>query len=249
MAARNVSSITGGRDLESVRNDYLNWVADATIRLQNVFDDPATWQDLHSEYFWRIRDVTTESPRWAELITTETIRQATRIEALQASVDRFHQWLDRSPGRITLLDTHVLLHFQPPEQINWVDVTGVPEVRLVLPVRVVEELDEKKYTARDELAQRARGVLSMLRAALAASDGRPVQLRDGVTIEVLVGDEPRRRTVDADQEILNVALGLTTVGADVVLVTDDAAMDIRAHALGLGVCAMPAKYLRQRSAI
>lgn len=247
MAARNVSSVSAGRDLESVRNDYLNWVSDATIRLQNIFEDSITWHELHSEAFWRIRDLTTESPRWAEVITTETIRQATRIEALQVSVDHLHQWLTCSPGRITLLDTHVLLHFQPAEQINWVDVVGVSEVRLVLPLRVVEELDEKKYTARDELAQRARGVLSMLRTSLASSAGLPVSLREDVTIEVLVGDEPRRRTVDADQEILDVASGLGAARADTVLVTDDAAMDIRARALGLRVCAMPTKYLRQRS--
>jgi len=75
-----------------------------------------------------------------------------------------------------------------------------------------------------------------------------VPVRDDVTIEVLVEDEPRRRTVDADQEILDANSGLTAVDADVVLVTDDAARDMRGDALGLSVCGMPAQYLRQRSA-
>ena len=52
------------------------------------------------------------------------------------------------------------------------------------------------------LADRARRLLSQLRAQLAPTAGGPVHIRERVTIEVPVEDGPRRRTIDADFEIL-----------------------------------------------
>jgi predicted ribonuclease YlaK len=112
---------------------------------------------------------------------------------------------------------------------------------------VVEELDEKKYGQRDDLAGRARGLLGGLRTLLAPTAGAPVRIRDGVTVEVPVDDTPRRRLRDADQEILNVCLDLKAVGRRVVLVTDDAGITLRAAACKIEVVAMPEKYLRVAS--
>lgn len=123
-------------------------------------------------------------------------------------------------------------------------MVGSKQVRLVLPLRVVEELDEKKYTARSGLADRARRLLSQLRTKIADSDDSQVPLGDGAVLEVYVPGEPRQRTADADQEVLNTCLQLQAAGADLYLVTDDAGLHIRAHAQDLAVCPMPANYLR-----
>jgi predicted ribonuclease YlaK len=145
-----------------------------------------------------------------------------------------------------VLDTNVLLHFQPPDQVDWPAVVGTPEGRLVLPLRVVEELDEKKYTARDNLADRARRLLSQLQTQLATSAGGPTPLRENVTIEVPVDDGPRRRTLDADQEILDTCRELQSGGQGVTLVTDDTGMNLRGTAQGTRVVAMPETYLRRK---
>jgi predicted ribonuclease YlaK len=120
----------------------------------------------------------------------------------------------------------------------------VDEVRLVLPLRVVEELDERKYAGRGDLADRARRLLSALWALLEPTKGAPAALVAGVTIELPVDDGPRRRTLDADEEVLAECSTLAAVGAPVTLVTGDCGMSLRAAGRGLPVARMPEKYLR-----
>ena len=69
--------------------------------------------------------------------------------------------------------------------------------------------------------------------------GGPVALRDGVTIEIPVDDEPRSVTLDADHEILDVCRELRSGGQRVVIVTDDTGMTCRAWAQSTEVMSMP----------
>lgn len=152
--------------------------------------------------------------------------------------------LSLAPGHIAVLDTHVLLHYQPPEQIPWPKVVGHPHVRLVVPLRVVEELDEKKYARRDDIADRARRLLPRLEAVLGPA-GAPGELRESVTIEVPVDSGPRRRPANADEEILDTCRELRQLtGREVSLVTGDTSMRLRGEARGLRVVKMPAEYER-----
>ena len=56
----------------------------------------------------------------------------------------------------------MLLHYVPPDQVKWSKVVKSSPLRLTIPLRVIEQLDEKKYTARDDLAGRARDYASRL---------------------------------------------------------------------------------------
>src|ERR1700728_2557710 len=240
---------SSGQFVPTHQNSFLAWVGTAESQLRNIFIDPSAWEHLYGDRHWQIYALTQGSPRAIELVNNEASFQAAWLEEL---ADRLKQLSDRlaaAPGHLTVLDTNVLLHFQPPDQVDWPTVVGVAEVRLVLPLRVVEELDEKKYTARDNLADRARRLLGQLRSQLASSSGGPTQLRDNVTIEVPVDDGPRRRTLDADQEILDTCRELQSGGQGVslvTLVTDDTGMTLRATAQGLRVIAMPETYLRRK---
>lgn len=246
MGAQNIRAGSAGRRFKEFRNDYLLWVQTATATLRNTFDDPSVWSGLHSEYFWRIRDLTAEQPRAFELIAEEAERQGDRIEVLRARVLAFAEFAASHAGCLAVLDTHVLLHFLPVDQVDWRAVVGQPSVHLILPLRVVEEVDEKKYTGSDVVRPRARSVVQMLRKVLAPGHGGPVEIREDISLEVLLDDEPRRRPADADQEILDSARELAGAGLGVRLVTDDAGMELRAGALGLQVVRMPDKYLRRR---
>jgi rRNA maturation endonuclease Nob1 len=243
---RNVVGSSAGQAVSIHQNSYLAWVGTAEAQLRNIFVDSAAWNHLYDERHWQIYGLTQTSPRAIELINTAATVQAAWLDELADSVKRLAARLAAAPGQLTVLDTHVLLHFQPPDQVDWPSVIGAQEVRLVLPLRVVEELDEKKYTARDDLADRARRLLSRLRTQLAPAAGGPTRMRDGVTIEVPVDDGPQRRTLHADQEILDTCRELQSDGQAVVLVTDDAGMDLRAASVGIRVVAMPEQYLRRR---
>jgi predicted ribonuclease YlaK len=70
-------------------------------------------------------------------------------------------------------------------------------VRLVIPLRVAEELDEKKYARRNSLASVARSILPWLEQVV-GTKGDPGLVREGVTAEVLIEPAPRRRLRDAD---------------------------------------------------
>lgn len=246
MHARNVASGGAGLPLADHVNRYLEWVRMAEGQLRNHFEDPLTWQELHSPYYWRIRDLRDDSPRPAELLGDEARRQAERLERLGDSLSKVKKWVERAPGVLAVLDTHVLLHFVPPEQVNWSEVLTADPVRLVIPLRVVEELDEKKYNAREDLADRARRLLSRLRAHATEADQSPIELRRGVVLDFYLDVEPRRRTLDADQEVLETCARLMSAGADVRLVTDDAGLELRARGIDIQVQAMPSKYLRKR---
>lgn len=176
---RNVAGGSAGQIRQIHQNSFLSWVGTAESQLRNIFIDPTTWEHLYGERYWRIRDLADDSPRWMELINHEAEIQATWLDELADRLKSLSDRLAAAPGQLTVLDTHVLLHFQPPDQVDWPTVVGSPAVRLVLPLRVIEELDEKKYTARAKLADRARRLLSQLRTELAPNSGGPTELREG----------------------------------------------------------------------
>jgi predicted ribonuclease YlaK len=145
-----------------------------------------------------------------------------------------------------VVDTNVLREHQAPDQINWSDVVSTAPVRLVVPLRVLDELDEKKDTARDDKADWARRLLSRLWRTVGPVGGAPVPLTDGVTVEVLIGHGQSRRMVDADQEVIDTCDTIRRVGGSVVLVTGDYGVAIRASALNIPVAMMCEKYLRRQ---
>ena len=153
---RNLVGSSAGQAVSIHQNSFLGWIGSTEAQLRNVFIDPSTWEHLYSERYWRIRDLMQESPRAIELINNEANHQAEWLDELADRMKKLADRLEAAPGQLTVLDTHVLLHFEPPNQIPWPEIVGSPQVRLVLPLRVIEELDEKKYTARDNLADRAR---------------------------------------------------------------------------------------------
>jgi hypothetical protein len=223
--------------------DYVAWVESTEKQLRNVFSDVGVVHQLRSTTYWAIRQ---SAPRCLDLISTEVTEQVSWLEALIDRLRVIAVRLEAAPGRATVLDTNVLLHYQPPWDVEWPTVTGEEEVRLVLPLRVVEELDEKKYMSRGDLADRARRLLSQLWQRLGESAGGPVRLRGKTTIEVPVEDGRRERSLDADEEILDSCEQLRNVGRAPILVTADTSMSLRAKARRLDVTPMPERYRRGR---
>ena len=244
LRAGNVGS---GLTLNHIKLFYLTWVEDAEGQLRNVFDNPEVWHGLYSGVHWRIRTMADEEPRPNRLIELEVGRQVDRLNDLQAGIDRIRRWIDRSPGRCVVLDTNVLLHYVPPNQIDWSAFLDPGDgVRLVIPIRVVEELDEKKYSRDSRISRRARSVLSEFGEALMSEE--PTSIRDGVWLEVGLHGEPRERPLDADWEILSSCRHLLPYAEDLLLVTGDTAMRIRSQNLGIETRVLPGEYLRSKDA-
>jgi rRNA-processing protein FCF1 len=244
---RNLRSFgVGPGMLPDLLNRFLEWVEGTEVQLRYMTLDHDVVTMLHSARHWEIRRLGSEAARPVPLIQLEVELQVEALELLANDLEQRVRRLSATPGRIAVLDTNVLLHYEPPENVDWAEVLGEPPIRLVIPLRVVEELDEKKYARRADLADRARRLLPRLEKALGAG-GTAGQLRPGATIEVPLDPAPRTKPIDADQEVLDTCQELRQfTGEEVVLVTGDTAMRIRAEARRIPTIRMPLRYERSR---
>jgi hypothetical protein len=234
------------------RDNYLTWVEETEIKLSELTDDHAVVEELHTARYWEIRRLVPSDARPVPLIDGE--RRAQR-DGLHGMCEKLEMHVGRArsaPRHITVLDTNSLLHYQLPDSINWPEVVGHEKVRLVIPLRVVEELDAKGYTESGKLRDRARALIPKLDARIGPM-GSPTALNPPTTtIEVPVEfslGAPRVKPGDADEEILFTCRELWQLSGQeggVTLITGDIAMRVRAEALGgIRPVTLPDKYRRE----
>jgi hypothetical protein len=233
----------GGVPVDVTRDGYLGWVAQAERQLRNLLVDPdAAVMLRHTPRYALVRQLETWSPRPAELIDSEIEAQAARLRELSAQLRSLKALADR-PGTMVMPDTHVWLHYQRFDQIDWREIVGVERVRLVLPMRILEELDQKTYGRRADLRRRAEKVLAALDLVLDRAAEGPAAVGPGVTLEVLPDSLAGGGQLSQDAEILGAGRSLQQAAArPVTVVTGDRSMRVRAKGYGLAVCAMPERF-------
>jgi rRNA-processing protein FCF1 len=234
--------------MQRLQSRYIEWVEAVQAQLQNLTDDPAVLGMLHTAAYWEIRQLIPTSPRPVPLIQWETERQIRNLDQLRDDLARRRDRAEAAAsGHITVVDTNVLLHYQLPDQIDWSAVVAHAEVRLVIPLRVIEELDAIKFSGQRAARDKARSLLPKLRALVGAK-GYPKSLREGATIEIFVepGPRPRVPAADADTEIIETAHDLARLTRrQVTIVTGDTGMSLRAETEGITVIMMPDRYRRE----
>jgi hypothetical protein len=246
---RNVTSVAGGPNASiAVRDEYLKWVEQAEACLASLTHDREQIDELHTSHYWWIRRLECNDagglndPRPFQLFRSETAHQASRLERLADDLEERSRQLSIPDATIAVLDTNVLLHYQPVTQIPWADLLGSTRICLVVPLRVIEEIDLKKYAKNAGLAKRARKLLPDLERLLTDVDD---QVSEGVTIWVPVDTGPRERPDDADDEVLTVCRDLQQFSRrTVTLVTGDTGMRLRGEAHGLRTFKLSQSYLR-----
>jgi hypothetical protein len=233
------------------RDEYLMWVEATELKLAELTHDRRVVEQLHTARHWEIRRLVPTDARPIPLIDGERRTQRDALQGMRENLEMHVGRARSAPGHITVLDTNTLLHYQLPDSINWPEVIGHEKVRIVIPLRVVEELDAKKYGESQKLRDRARALLPKLDAIISLM-GSPTPLDfPTTTIEVPVefaSGIPRTKPVDADEEILFTCRELWQLSGQeggVTLITADIAMRIRAEALGgIRPLKLPDKYLR-----
>ncbi len=228
------------------QQDYMTWVDKAESQLGNFTDELRIDSLLHTRGYWAIREAHPQTPWPAHPIESEIRLQKATLERVAEDLKRRIERATEAAGHIAVLDTHLLLHFLPPEQVNWREIVGVEPVRLFLPITVVDELDELKYTGKDKVRGRARAALTNLKRDVGPG-GSPGRVREDVTIEVQLAFSDDPRDPDADRSIISVCTELEQLMGKpnkVSLVTGDAGMRLRAAQRDVRVVAMPEKYLR-----
>jgi hypothetical protein len=234
-----LSNSRSGNSPEDVRDRWLRWWSTADSQLRNLFADDDIAAGLY---------ITTEKIRGLNMVTLPYITLnrendvwVERFGDLIAKLKALKPFTER-PGRIVVPDTSAFIEGAYFTGFDWQSLTGAADlVRLVVPILVIEELDDLKRQRGDRVPTRARSVLHRLwelgaTAGAAQLPGKPV------TIEVF-GDGPwhARRPVN-DDEIVQRALAVGEITRkDVILVAGDYAMLHRGSTAGLKVArrAMP----------
>jgi hypothetical protein len=241
----NLGSASAGRTGVQVLDRYLSWVEDAERMLGNVLDSEVVADLLHTQRFWALRTATDDTPRLIPLVLAEADRcKRTLTEAMEGLRSERARWQNHA-ATLELPDTNMFLQSDAPfEQIDWpLAIGSKADVRLVVPLVVIHELDRLKRQGNNTTVKLARAALKWLAATLPNDpNAQSTRLSAGdpiTTVEVYVHEGPTRPD-DADGVIIRLARQLAGVsGRRVKLVTRDLGMRLRSSALGVDAVQLP----------
>jgi hypothetical protein len=195
-----------GNDARDVRDRWLRWWSEADEELRSLFPDGEVAASLYVSQA-RVRDVNLDTMPHS-VLNHEIDVWLDRLNQMIDELVKLQPFIDR-PGLIVVPDTSAFIEGVYFTELNWQELADVDQqepLRLVVPILVVEELDELKR-ARDRTRDRARSVLRRLWEL--NSDGKQASVIPGnrpVTVEVLVDDSWHVRRPVNDSEIIERAL-------------------------------------------
>lgn len=237
--AANVAGASAGRTPIQVVEHYLRWAEDAERMLTNVLDVSLVSEILHTTRYWSLRTSRSDDLRLTPTVLVEMESRRQHLERLVKELDLEQQRWSGGSATIVIPDTNTFLREgEPFEGINWPTVLRSDvEVRLVVPLVVIHELDRLKRQGNSATAKLARAALRWLNSTLPDDPaGRSAPLSTAtpiVTIEAYPHDGPAR-PADADEVIIEVTRWLGIVaGLPTMLVTRDLGMRIRSRAAGV----------------
>jgi PIN domain len=259
----------GGRDFYRA---YTDAVHDTYPTLKQVFASPDVGGGLRSTAYWNLlRLGGTHSgmgfisdPDVAanlqiairaenQALTAEIEMQLKTLELARVELEALKDLAAR-PGLPVVYDTNMLNHWRQPGDVRWRELfkaqgEDIPFTRLVVPLRVIDELDRQKY-GNGELARRAATAIRYLeRVTKSGEPGRPVQLRPDASLEIWMDTDDSDD--NADLSILRCATDLAKLqqGIRVRVLTADIGMRLRAQNLSLTVMRLPDDHRKKGTAL
>jgi len=224
---------------------YMQWIEDAERRLPLYFDDQAVVDALYSERYWHIRAIGAETARPSPLIQAEVEARTRSLELIRDQLRHYQELLTPAGAELVVVpDTNVLMHGQLFTQMDWRKAMGSETVTLVLPLVVLDELDDKKNAGE-------RGAATTLRAldelVVAGEALQRMLVRQGVTLQLLDQPPGHNRLQNHDDEIVRQSLYFASIhGGPLQIVTRDRGMRVRAESARLRVAILPQEFARTR---
>ena len=228
----------------NARGRYVQWRIEAEGRLLgslhrdevlSVFSNP------------RHRDIS-QMPAGGHLLRSVYAEVESRrelFESMSRELKETQSRLSKSIGLPSVVDTNFMIHCLRLDQIQWTAVVD-DVVRLIIPIRVIEELDAMKTDNKPRLRKNSRAILSWLESLFVGCDTGPVKVRadEETTVEILLSERPRYRPSDADEEVLDVCHEFQRFTGKSLLVTADYGLRLRARAELIEVLLMPQTYFK-----
>lgn len=237
----------GGIEVGQLRNSYLEWVEVVERVLRNYFDSPWVWDRLHSARWAEIINLKAETPRPYPLINGEAEAQTQHLIAIVGRLEALYVPFELPSGCVAVVpDTNVFLHYRFFNEIDWPHLAEAEEVRLVVPLLVIGELDKQKVANRVKSRRRRAGkVLSVMRELRKNLPPQsPAQVRRGVGLQVLMEPVRHVRHPNDDEEILDRTSDLASlVEGRLLIATGDHSMELRAVHRGLKFLTLPDELL------
>jgi rRNA-processing protein FCF1 len=242
--AGGVSSAIGATSGHAVsqRDDYVRWAIDTEAHLETVLrrDDAQAFFDNPRHRDILLMPLNEYLPG---LIYSELRAKARALEDAAAYLQGHLDRMRAAPGYPVVVDSNVLLQCQLLDSVNWQKAVH-GQVRVMVPLRVIEEIDAKKYSESKRLRSVARGLLPWIDSRFPTGAPGPIRLTDDATIELILADRPRYRPSDADEEVLDAAHDVLHFAGRVKVLTADTGMRVRARHEGLEVLSVPKEWLR-----
>ncbi|MFJ3648342.1 PIN domain-containing protein [Streptomyces murinus] len=234
---------------------YLDWAVDAVGRLDTLVSsadlDRLVLTKRHDQLLAGLNDFTigTTQRLVNQLVSTE-LRQRTEIfgAAVASLAQELQRWQLR--GLPVVADSSFYVHHREKlEDTDFAELLGVTEhpVHLLVPMVVVDELDQLKESKAPQARWRARYTLAVLdrlfqesteHALLRKADAEVQRItgvrRGEVTVQLLLDPPGHMRLPINDDEIVDRALAVQPLsGREVTVLTYDTGQAIRARVAGL----------------
>ena len=212
---------------------------EATLR--HYFEGDEAAEGLFTDRYWYVINHRSTTFGYKPGIFRQEIEhQASRLERIAGQFEQVRSWAATTQAITVVPDTNVLVHCGNITDIDWGTVAGNASVRVLVPLVVVDELDELKRTAREKSDRTAiRANIKLLREKLAGCKaGQEATLVGTATVAVLPDPLGHRRLASNDQEICERAALVGQV-KPVRLATNDMGMHLRAIGFGLETVEVP----------
>lgn len=230
-----------------VYNAYIGWVHDTVRQLSSLVPSDDLGRLVLTPRYWALQaqPTTAELQPMRQLLSAEIDERARVLRDAVESVDAEKQrW--QHPGALVMPDTS--FYVTHAEKIEDADVAAVVElreepIRILVPILVIDELDNLKRHTDRHVRWRAGYTLAVFDRVLRTSTA-PSLLREQtteasrgqITIEVLFEPPGHERLPIADDEIVSRALTAEArAGRHVRVVTYDTGQSTRARHAGLAV--------------
>ena len=198
------SNVLGQRG-EAVVADYRDYVDATSRQLQPHFALGDIDELLRTRTFWATFDVPGAFTHVQQLVRHELEVISNRLDHMERQLGEFRQhWA--GPARLVVVDTNVFVeNTKRFDQIDWYSATDQRPnrpIRLIVPLMVVDELDNLKTRARQDRQLRVRHTLIELETLLHNGDRAALPNAHAsypqVTIEVLPDPRRHERLSNAD---------------------------------------------------
>lgn len=231
-------------DASAVVN-YVRWATEAAATLRGWLTNADVERLIRTPAYWAALALPPGADSGPRLVKDELQARQQELERVITSVEQaVGRWGDDAVSQLVIPDTNVLVHHKDGiETADWhtllsAHVRSLTEIRLVLPLLIVDELDKRK-DGKEPQRSRARHALKSLygRFSTGTASRSPLSTTSQGTrvwLEILMDDPGHSRLPRADEELLRTAGRLQDLAdRPVLFVTYDTGAALRATAVGV----------------